>query len=584
MAETAIVQGENLTDKVLTIKDDAANLCTITANSDRFEFNKDIYTTGAFVGDGGLSVPVDTYLYFDSPSNSEGLQFNSTLFKFEFNDNLYVNGTLEANGHLYVPSGSFIYLDGLVGTGGAYGLRYNSGSTRYEFNRMHLALLSRDASVGNQLINSTDLHLIGHYWSGGISNELVGRMYLETQSTFGVGRFVFDKDVYTTGTMKIGAYTLPNTDGAANQVLQTNGSGVVSWATSAGAGTVTSVAAGNGLDFTTITASGSVTMGTPSTLTAATTNAVTTTSHTHAVTGFLTSVSGGDHSSLTNLTWSTAGHTINANFIPTAGTFDLGSTTYNWNNFYLNRTAGSVLFMGANGLVTQKNANLFWDNTNNRLGINTTTPGESLAVIGNARVGDASTNYINMATDGSTTWAGTARKWKSTWLNAYGAYPSAATYNGTARAAAVATILASKWICMGHAYNTGGGDQSSAAIWNLVLPGDYEDGTDIKVNVDWTANATSGVCRFGVGVLSVGDTEAYNGTEVYSVANHTKSGAAYTKQSFSTTVTGTGFAAGDNVCVVIYRDCENAADTMTATAVVPMVRIRYLSNKRGMDS
>jgi len=56
------------------------------------------------------------------------------------------------------------------------------------------------------------------------------------------------------------------------------------WATIAGGGTVTSVAAGNGMSFTTITTTGSVTMGTPSTLTASTTNGVTATSHTHAIT------------------------------------------------------------------------------------------------------------------------------------------------------------------------------------------------------------------------------------------------------------------------------------------------------------
>ncbi|KKM19152.1 hypothetical protein LCGC14_1658520, partial [marine sediment metagenome] len=55
-------------------------------------------------------------------------------------------------------------------------------------------------------------------------------------------------------------------------------------------GTVTSVAAGNGLDFTTITSTGSVTMGTPDSLTAGTSNAVTATSHTHAVSGFLESL------------------------------------------------------------------------------------------------------------------------------------------------------------------------------------------------------------------------------------------------------------------------------------------------------
>ena len=55
------------------------------------------------------------------------------------------------------------------------------------------------------------------------------------------------------------------------------------WAESSGSGTVTSVAAGNGLDFTTITGSGSVTLGTPSSITDSSTNSVTTTSHTHAI-------------------------------------------------------------------------------------------------------------------------------------------------------------------------------------------------------------------------------------------------------------------------------------------------------------
>ncbi len=57
-------------------------------------------------------------------------------------------------------------------------------------------------------------------------------------------------------------------------------------------GTVTSVSAGNGLDFTTVTSSGAVTMGTPGSLTAGTSNAVTATSHTHAVSGFLESLAG----------------------------------------------------------------------------------------------------------------------------------------------------------------------------------------------------------------------------------------------------------------------------------------------------
>lgn len=59
-----------------------------------------------------------------------------------------------------------------------------------------------------------------------------------------------------------------------------------------GGGSVSSVAAGNGMSFTTITGSGSVTMGTPSTCSAATSNALTSTSHTHAISGFMPTTGG----------------------------------------------------------------------------------------------------------------------------------------------------------------------------------------------------------------------------------------------------------------------------------------------------
>jgi len=47
-------------------------------------------------------------------------------------------------------------------------------------------------------------------------------------------------------------------------------------------------------------------------------------------------------------------------------------------------TAGSVLFAGASGVLQQDNANLFWDDTNNRLGIGTATPSLQLDVKANA--------------------------------------------------------------------------------------------------------------------------------------------------------------------------------------------------------
>jgi hypothetical protein len=43
-------------------------------------------------------------------------------------------------------------------------------------------------------------------------------------------------------------------------------------------------------------------------------------------------------------------------------------------------TTGSVVFAGASGIYTQDNANLFWDDANNRLGIGTTSPSYKLDV------------------------------------------------------------------------------------------------------------------------------------------------------------------------------------------------------------
>ena len=72
----------------------------------------------------------------------------------------------------------------------------------------------------------------------------------------------------------------------------------------------------------------------------------------------------------------TNGNTSNVGISVTAG----GVSTNSLTDTAL--TLGSVPFTGAGGLISQDNANFFWDDTNNRLGINTNTPGNSLDVHG----------------------------------------------------------------------------------------------------------------------------------------------------------------------------------------------------------
>jgi hypothetical protein len=63
-------------------------------------------------------------------------------------------------------------------------------------------------------------------------------------------------------------------------------------------------------------------------------------------------------------------------------------------------TAGSVLFAGTSGVLAQDNANLFWDDANNRLGIGTASPAVPLHVSASAN-SNLGVRVINSGTGGS---------------------------------------------------------------------------------------------------------------------------------------------------------------------------------------
>ena len=73
-------------------------------------------------------------------------------------------------------------------------------------------------------------------------------------------------------------------------------------------------------------------------------------------------------------------------------------------------TTGSVGFIGASGALLQDNANFFWDDTNNRLGIGTNAPTTALDVFGSGiigRINGTSTNnaFLGFASAGSNKWS-----------------------------------------------------------------------------------------------------------------------------------------------------------------------------------
>lgn len=73
------------------------------------------------------------------------------------------------------------------------------------------------------------------------------------------------------------------------------------------------------------------------------------------------------------------------------------------------KTAGSVLFSGTAGLISQDNANLFWDDNTDRLGISTTAPGAKLDIHGAnilVQLNGTGTNnsYLQYLNAGATKW------------------------------------------------------------------------------------------------------------------------------------------------------------------------------------
>ena len=73
-------------------------------------------------------------------------------------------------------------------------------------------------------------------------------------------------------------------------------------------------------------------------------------------------------------------------------------------------TTGSVGFIGASGALLQDNANFFWDDTNNRLGLGTNAPTTAIDVFGSGIIGrlnGTSTNnaFLGFASAGTNRWS-----------------------------------------------------------------------------------------------------------------------------------------------------------------------------------
>tara|TARA_R110000868_G_scaffold368259_1_gene631311 strand:+ start:1627 stop:3036 length:1410 start_codon:yes stop_codon:yes gene_type:complete len=120
------------------------------------------------------------------------------------------------------------------------------------------------------------------------------------------------------------------------------------------------------------------------------------------------------------------------------GSGDVGTigVTYGGTGTATAFTAGSVVFAGASGVYSQDNTNLFWDNTNKRLGIGTTAASYKLDVRGDISVSSTasgsapanggyfgvSSSGLYMSSTGSTPLSFAIGGTERAWLNTTGNY------------------------------------------------------------------------------------------------------------------------------------------------------------------
>jgi hypothetical protein len=116
--------------------------------------------------------------------------------------------------------------------------------------------------------------------------------------------------------------------------------------------------------------------------------------------GSITIANSGGTVNSVDVSGGTTGLTASGGPITTSGTITLGGTLGVANGgtgTATTFTSGSVVFAGASGVYSQNNSNLFWNNANNRLGINTATPSQALDVVGAATVSGAASVSGNLS-------------------------------------------------------------------------------------------------------------------------------------------------------------------------------------------
>lgn len=199
-------------------------------------------------------------------------------------------------------------------------------------------------------------------------------------------------------------------------------------------------------------------------------------------------------------------------------------------------TTGSVVFAGASGVYAQDNANLFWDDTNNRLGIGTSAPGAALQI---NKASGAADVYLSI---GGTVYGNFYASSFDTTITSVTAIPLILGTNNTTR---FQVGPAGQWGIGGASYGTAGqvltsGGAIAAPTWTTPTTGTVTSvsGTGTVNGITLTGTVTStGSLTLGGTLSGVSLTSQVSGT--LPIANGGTGSTSTTYCSLTTNVTGT---------------------------------------------
>lgn len=199
----------------------------------------------------------------------------------------------------------------------------------------------------------------------------------------------------------------------------------------------------------------------------------------------------------------------------------------------------------------------------------------------NTIIGDGgTTDYVEVADNGSITLYGNARVKKFLEYYPYNIGGISGTYNGVSCAASGLASLNGMYF---KSYDDGqGAGQCEASNLQFVLPSDYEDGTNITITFAWTVGGTTGNVVWGAGYADVTNTDTFS-PQTYTWMSSTEAvaGTAWERQDKSFEFDGTGLASRDILSIVVYRDADNGADTYSGDAYINAAGFEYTANVLG---